>query len=448
MNEWIKKITDYLKHLGNALPDKRDEDEVVRSIEEGVRFRGATLWVLAFAILIASLGLNVNSTAVIIGAMLISPLMGPIIGIGLSIGISDDNLFRRAIRNYLIATLVSILVATLYWLLTPLDEAQSELLARTQPTLYDVMIALCGGAAGILALSTRGNGNVIPGVAIATALMPPLCTAGYGLATAQWSYFFGAFYLYFINSVFIGLATLVGVRMLRFTRRQYLDQKRTNRVHRHVVLIAILALLPAFIMTMSIVRRSVYQSAMRRFVNSELLQDGTQLISKTLDTEKKTVQVVAVGKEIRPSRVDSARTKLAAYGLDGYELEVYQGTQGDSILVATLLGQSVQAVTEQMQSLTSRETKLEQQLDEYHAHEANTQVLGSEVGTLFPQVGSISMARMITQRTDTNVVDTGITAIIALKPETKISQDERGRLQSWLTQRCQADTLRMLVVAE
>ncbi len=448
MNEWIKKITDYLKHLGNALPDKRDEDEVVRSIEEGVRFRGATLWVLAFAILIASLGLNVNSTAVIIGAMLISPLMGPIIGIGLSIGISDDNLFRRAIRNYLIATLVSILVATLYWLLTPLDEAQSELLARTQPTLYDVMIALCGGAAGILALSTRGNGNVIPGVAIATALMPPLCTAGYGLATAQWSYFFGAFYLYFINSVFIGLATLVGVRMLRFTRRQYLDQKRTNRVHRHVVLIAILALLPAFIMTMSIVRRSVYQSAMRRFVNSELLQDGTQLISKTLDTEKKTVQVVAVGKEIHPLRVDSARTKLAAYGLEGYELEVYQGTQGDSILVATLLGQSVQAVTEQMQSLTSRETKLEQQLDEYHAHESNTQVLGSEVGTLFPQVGSISMARMITQRTDTNVVDTGITAIIALKPETKISQDERGRLQSWLTQRCQTDTLRMLVVAE
>lgn len=169
MNSFFLRASAELKRIFDAMPDKRDEDEIVRSIQEGVSFRGATIWVLAFAILIASLGLNVNSTAVIIGAMLISPLMGPIIGMGLAIGTQDDDLLRRAMKNYLIATLVSICVATVYFLLTPLSEAQSELLARTSPSLYDVLIALCGGAAGIVAISTKGNANVVPGVAIATA---------------------------------------------------------------------------------------------------------------------------------------------------------------------------------------------------------------------------------------------------------------------------------------
>ncbi len=448
MRKWMSKAIEYLKRLGNALPDKKDESEVVQSIEEGVSFRGATLWVLAFAILTASLGLNVNSTAVIIGAMLISPLMGPIIGMGLGIGISDDNLLKRAARNYLVATLVSIMVAAFYWLITPLSEAQSELLARTQPTLYDVMIALCGGAAGIVALSTRGNGNVIPGVAIATALMPPLCTAGYGLATAQWSYFAGAFYLYFINSVFICLATMMGVRMLRFTRRKYLNDKRTRRFHHFIVAIVVASMIPAAILTLDIVHRSVRQRAMRRFVNSELSQQGTQLISKTLDMEEKTVQVVAVGLAISPSRLDSARNKMGAYGLGDYQLEVYQGTQGDSILAATLLTQSVQAATDRMQGLAARQLAVEQRLEEYTEAEETTQALGGEVAALFPQVGSISVARALTQPTDSSEASTGLTAVVALKPQTELTDDERGRLQSWLTQRCEADTLRLVVVVE
>ena len=162
-----------VKGYFNALPDKENEEETISQISSGVVFHGSNLWVLIFAIFIASLGLNVNSTAVIIGAMLISPLMGPIIGMGLAVGISDLRLLKRSIKNYLVATVISVLTATVYFTITPLTEAQSELLARTSPTLYDVLIALCGGAAGILALSTKGKGNVIPGVAIATALMPP-----------------------------------------------------------------------------------------------------------------------------------------------------------------------------------------------------------------------------------------------------------------------------------
>ena len=185
-------------------------------MKSAIVFRGTNLWILMFAILIASLGLNVNSTAVIIGAMLISPLMSPIIGMGLAVGIGDSEMLKQSLKNYGVATLISVLTATLYFFISPLSEARSELLARTSPTLYDVLIAFFGGAAGVLALTTKSKGQVIPGVAIATALMPPLCTAGYGLATAQWAYFFGAFYLFFINTVFIATATFLGVKLLRF----------------------------------------------------------------------------------------------------------------------------------------------------------------------------------------------------------------------------------------
>lgn len=189
-------VVEFLKKYFNAMPDKENEEETIRGISAGVSFKGATLWVLVFAIFIASLGLNVNSTAVIIGAMLISPLMGPIIGMGLAVGINDFELLKRSAKNYLVATVISVITATVYFLLTPLDEAQSELLARTSPTLYDVLIALFGGAAGFVALATKGKGNVLPGVAIATALMPPLCTAGFGIATGNFYYFLGAFYLF------------------------------------------------------------------------------------------------------------------------------------------------------------------------------------------------------------------------------------------------------------
>ena len=188
--------------------DSALQDEVVDNICRGVDFRGTNLWVLIFATFVASLGLNVNSTAVIIGAMLISPLMGPIMGMGLSVGINDFDLLKRSVRNFGFMVLVSILTSTLYFVVSPLSGAQSDLLARTVPTTYDVLIAFFGGLAGIVAQSRRDRtSTVIPGVAIATALMPPLCTAGYGLATLQLNYFLGAFYLFFINTVFIAIAS-------------------------------------------------------------------------------------------------------------------------------------------------------------------------------------------------------------------------------------------------
>ena len=199
--------------------EKEDLQTVVTNIDNGVVFKGTNLWVLIFAIFVASLGLNVNSTAVIIGAMLISPLMGPIMGIGLAVGISDISLLRKSILNFAIATLVALTTSTIFFLLSPISDAHSELLARTTPTIYDVLIALFGGLAGIVATASKQKGNVIPGVAIATALMPPLCTAGYGLATLQFQFFYGAFYLFIINTVFIALATFIIVRLLHFPNK-------------------------------------------------------------------------------------------------------------------------------------------------------------------------------------------------------------------------------------
>ena len=284
-----------IKGYFNALPDKEDEKETITAIRNDTFFHGAKLWVLVFAIFIASLGLNVNSTAVIIGAMLISPLMGPIIGMGLAIGISDLDLLRRSFKNYLIATLISVLTATVYFLLTPLTDAQSELLARTSPTLYDVFIALIGGAAGFLALATKGKGNVIPGVAIATALMPPLCTAGYGLAMGKSTYFFGAFYLFFINTVFICLATFIGTRLLKFKQKQFLQTEQLQKVKRYIIAIVVITMLPATYITIQIITKSVQENNIRKFIKQEMSFNGTQILSH--NTDKKNLNVVALGRK-------------------------------------------------------------------------------------------------------------------------------------------------------
>ena len=268
---------------------REDESATVESIRNGVEFKGINLWVLIFATFIASMGLNVNSTAVIIGAMLISPLMGPIMGVGLSIGISDFELMKRSLKSYLIATLFSVVTATLYFTFTPLNEVQSELLARTSPTIYDVFIALVGGLAGIVALSTKEKGNVIPGVAIATALMPPLCTAGFGLATGNLLYFLGAFYLYFINSVFISLATYIGVRMMHFQHKQFVDKAREKLVKRYIVWVTIATMCPAIYLTYGIVRETLYNTTAKNFISSELSFPETQILSREISYNKKEI---------------------------------------------------------------------------------------------------------------------------------------------------------------
>ena len=302
-----------------------DFPEVIKNIESGVVFRGTNLWVLIFAIFVASLGLNVNSTAVIIGAMLISPLMGPIIGMGLGLGIHDLALLKKAALNYLFAVVVSLLTSTVFFLLSPIDEAHSEILSRTSPNIYDVLIAFFGGMAGIIALSSRLKGNVIPGVAIATALMPPLCTAGYGLATWRLNFFFGAFYLFIINTVFIALATLITLKFLNFPYKEEPYQKERRRVNRIVFILTILTILPSLYFGYDIVQQNKFEKNVNKFISKESFLKDDYLLRKETDKKKKLITLVYGGRKITPLEIDSMRMKLAKYGLAGATLEIKQG---------------------------------------------------------------------------------------------------------------------------
>ena len=441
-----KTLWQVVKGYFNALPDKAEEAKTIEQISSGVTFHGANLWVLVFAVFIASLGLNVNSTAVIIGAMLISPLMGPIVGMGLGIGISDLALLKRSIKNYLVATGISVLTATLYFLITPLTEAQSELLARTSPTLYDVLIALCGGAAGILALSTRGSGNVIPGVAIATALMPPLCTAGYGLAMGEPSFFFGAFYLFFINTVFIALATFLGVRMLRFKRKDTVDTARLAIVNRYIIGAVVLTMLPATYMTVQIVRESVQENNILKFVKNEFETKGAQIISHKIDDKSSALNIVTVGKRLTDAEISDARKRMDEYKLEQFKLNVIQGTQTDSLMLSQMLnvnGNGGQAKNTTLLEQADQIQVLKAKNESYERLPRLANDMRKEILAVCPQATSISLANVAEARVDTTGTTHYVLAVVDCKG--KLSPADKNRLHQWLRARLKADSLRLVV---
>ena len=464
MKRIMQIVWKIIKRYFNALPDKEQEADTIEQISSGVSFRGSNLWVLIFAIFTASLGLNVNSTAVIIGAMLISPLMGPIIGMGLAIGIGDLPLLKSSIKNYFVATVISVLTAMSYFAISPLTEAQSELLARTSPTLYDVLIALCGGAAGIIALSTRGKGNVVPGVAIATALMPPLCTAGYGLAMGEWSFFFGAFYLYFINTVFIALATYIGVRMLRFRPKIAVSKDRMRVVNRTIFAIVVVTMIPATIMTVRIIRDSMLDNNIARFLKHELHYPGTQIVSHQKDGEKKILSVVAVGNPISASNIEEAQNKLEQYSLGNYKLQVFQGAQSDSLLLlnASLskMGINTEANNPKLLEQAGRIQHLEAQLQSYTQYETLSRNISGEIKSLWPNIQTISLSQAMEVPTD-SVMSPDTPTISAPTDDQKshivlavvthkgrFSEAERKRLNDWLKTRSKAEQLQLILRAQ
>ena len=254
MNPFVKTVVEWL----NLSPELEDYDLIDQEIRKGIVFKGTNLWILIFAIVVASVGLNMNSTAVIIGAMLISPLMGPINGMGYSVATYDFVLLRKAVKNFSFAVLAGLFTSTVYFAITPVSTAHSELLARTSPTIYDVLIALFGGLAGIVAMSSKQKGNVIPGVAIATALMPPLCTAGYGLATGQFNFFFGAIYLFTINTVFIAIAALWVSQLLKFPIRSIIDTTQKKQINNMISALIIIVLIPSIYFGYNLVQLEKY----------------------------------------------------------------------------------------------------------------------------------------------------------------------------------------------
>lgn len=441
-------IKSFIKEYLDLRKDKDNELETVESIRKGVEFKGANLWILIFAIFMASLGLNVNSTAVIIGAMLISPLMGPIMGVGLSVGLNDFELMKRSLKSFLITTLFSVTTATIFFLVSPVAEGQSELLARTSPTIYDVFIALMGGLAGVTALSTKEKGNVIPGVAIATALMPPLCTAGYGLATGNLIYFLGAFYLYFINSVFISLATFLGVRVMHFQRKEFVDKEREKKVRKYIVLIAILTMCPALYLTVGIIQDTFFESAANRFVNEQLSFENTQVLDKKIYHEgnQREIHVVLIGQEVPQASIDIARSKLKDYKLKDTKLVVLQGMNNESVDITSIRAMvmedfyknSEERLVEQKQKIAS----LEQSLKHYKTFDELGKKLVPEIKVLYPSVEKISISHALELTIDSTQVDTVTLAVIKFGKKTDTG--EREKMTEWLKARTGAKELRMI----
>ena len=413
--------------------DKASESEVIENIRKGIEFKGTNLWVLVFATFIASLGLNVNSTAVIIGAMLISPLMGPIMGIGLSVGINDFELMKRSLRNFGFMVLVSIATSTFYFVISPLSNAQSELLARTVPTTYDVLIALFGGLAGIVAQSRKDRtSTVIPGVAIATALMPPLCTAGFGLATLQFTYFIGAFYLFFINTVFIAIATYMVVRFLKYEKHSFLDSKKERKVRRSMVLIVLVTLIPSVVIGYRIVKRSVFEANADRYVATVMKFPQAQVVdySRMLRADGSSyIDVVLVGEPVSEDAIDNARLQMSGYGLLGTELIVHQagerGTDDLSMLSSgyrDLLSEKNRRIDELLQRVSTLKN------DSLPARE-----MSREIAALLPGTTRAFVSREMTYTAEGAVADTIVVCL--LQNDRKLTADERGRIEKWLQTR-------------
>ena len=445
-NRNIFAVKSFLREYLDLRKDKDNELETIDSIRKGVEFKGANLWILIFAIFMASLGLNVNSTAVIIGAMLISPLMGPIMGVWLSVGLNDFELMKRSLKSFLITTAFSVTTATVFFLFTPIAEAQSELLARTSPTIYDVFIALFGGLAGVVALSTKEKGNVIPGVAIATALMPPLCTAGYGLASGNLIYFLGAFYLYFINSVFISLATFIGVRVMHFQRKEFVDKKREKTVRKYIILIVVLTMCPAVYLTFGIIKSTFYETAANHFINTELNFENTQVLDKKISYEHREIRVVLIGPEVPEASIALARSKMKQYKLEETKLVVLQGMNNDAMDISSIRAMvmedfyknSEQRLQEQQKKISS----LEKNLEKYKSYDEMSRTIIPELKVLYPSVTTVSISHTLETTVDSLKTDT--IALAVLKFTRHPSESEKRKITEWLQARVGAKKLRLI----
>lgn len=412
-------------------------ERTVEKIAANVTFRGTNLWILIFAILVCAVGLNVNSTAVIIGAMLISPLMGPIMGVGVGVGIQDLALVSRSARNLGVAVLISLITSTLYFLVSPLEDAASELLARTSPTLWDVLIAFFGGAAGIIAATRREMSNLVPGVAIATALMPPICTAGFGLANGEPSFLFGALYLFLINAVFISFSALLFVRLMRFPHVAYVDAASGRRVRRWVSLIIVATTLPSIYLAYVLVERQIFIRNANAFLDQAFTEHQVQMIDRNVDAEARprNLRVYLLGDHLDSLALDKVQHQMQKAGLGEATLTVNQGPMQASGEVN--IDQLRTGIVEDLYERNQRHiADLEQRLARV---DLPAPQIRKEMRAAFPGVSDCMIGWTVGQRSDSARADTAL--VVLIKAGEAFTDTERSRMQAWMKVRTDADSV-------
>lgn len=440
-------ILRYLKNLV-YMGDQLDRGAAVANIHKNVPFRGPNVFILAFAIIIASVGLNLNSTAVIIGAMLISPLMGPILGFGLGLGTNDTTLIKDALKNFAIMVTISILASTLYFLISPLQlTTQSELLARTNPTIYDVLIALFGGAAGMLENSRKEKGTVLSGVAIATALMPPLCTVGYGIATFDWHFISGALYLFIINSIFISLATFLMVKYLRFPSRvSDEDEAKKKKTTRIIAFIMILIIVPSIISAVDIVRQSNFDRSVQALVEKDKMVGRSFIYTYKTDHESKpaTVELFVAGEALGESERERIYADAENLGIMRNQIFIQENAavRNGLGLDNELMKGIYQHNAETIESLTAAVAKKDSIISAYAAKDIQAELLTLEICTQYENVASTVLARG--SKMDARSGEGAETVVALLGCTSPLTDEQVAKLEKWLTIRLGVSSAKVL----
>ena len=412
VKEGLVKFRDEIVSYFNVAEDLEPQLDIEQSIRSGVSFKGSQLLVLIFAIFIASLGLNTDSIPVIIGAMLISPLMGPIIGMGLAIGIEDFSLLKRSLKNIVMAIIGSLLASAIYFMISPQYEGSSQLLARTSPSIYDVFVALFGGAAGIVSIACKNKGQVMPGVAIATSLMPPLCTAGYGIATLQSHFFFGALYLFFTNMIFILFASLIGVKLMNFKKVVYQDTRRSHRVQMIVYSVVFVTIGFSCYLTYEMIRKNIFMTEATSFVENEMVFPNTQVLNQKIymNGNQRHIDVTLIGQALPKDSLQLAMmTKLDSVGLGGTILNIKQGfsiSENRGRSDEENFGQFYSVMQKEVADRQEKIDSLKDLLKDYSYFNRELTMIAPEVKALFPSIKDIAMSRMVATSLTNSQADT------------------------------------------
>ena len=450
--DWNKnKILSYLKQLV-SLGDAMDVQAAATSIRENIHFRGPNVFILFFAIIIASVGLNVNSIPVIIGAMLISPLMGPIIGFGMGLGTNDMTLVKDALKNLAVMVGISIIASTLYFLVSPLDmDNPTELLARTNPTIYDVFIALFGGFAGIMETSRKERGTVMSGVAIATALMPPLCTVGYGIAIWNWHYAFGALYLFLINGILIALATFLTVKYLHYP---VVEEQSTNAKRRawSIALVVVVLVVPSVISAISVVRENQFASHAKAFIASNKTIGTSYVYQTEVKPSQGTIEFFLAGEALTDADRKLFYASALKAGFDSTAIVLHENalTRDDSDLrqdqlVRDLFASKEEQIAAYQQQITELRTQLaaaEVTIQQVQKRPTlPTQQLTEEIKAQYPQVAQVTLAEgELLVSTDSSSVLQPVTIVsLQLQPKKRLQQADREKMEEWLRVRLKSE---------
>lgn len=451
LNRIKKLFSDIIEILRETVKfndDKINHNEIRNKILSEIKFEGYNVWILICSIVICSVGLNINSSAVVIGAMLISPLMGPILGVGLTVGTNDLDNLKESVKNFLIALLVSLTTSIIFFFITPLNEAQSELLLRTQPTFLDVLIAIFGGLAGIISVSRKTSNTVIPGVAIATALMPPICTAGYGLAHWNLNYFFGAIYLFLLNSVFITISTLIIIRYLNFPLISFVDKSTEKRVKRYIITFCAIVIIPSAFLFIKITKKSIFESRAKFFSKNVLEYKGSEIINEKYNYDKSgsEIEIFMIGKQVPDDIIWVWKNKLNDYDLNNTNLKIIQNKDNKEELTGTITKEVKTGIIKDLYELNYKELQsknkiidsLNNKIKLSNKNNYDWDQLKNEIFVLYPELVSMYFSNSIL------IDSTSIDTIPILITRWEKDNNYPNKLNNWLRLRLDIDSIEII----